>query len=302
MIINTGALASALLPGVNEWFGNMYKRYPDEFSQIFDVYKSDMNTEKDVNVHGFGLGVVKLEGESVSYDVMQQGFSKYYQHVTYGLGFVITQEAIEDNLYMQLARSESEALALSMKQVKENVAANILNRAFNSSYVGADGVELCSTAHLLSRGGNFSNKIAVAADLSELALEQALIDISLFVDDASLKMQSRGIKLIIPPQLQFEACRILKSDLQNDSANNAINAMRSEGMLPGGYAINHYLTDADAWFIKTDAPSGLKHFVRRALVMDNDTEFNSNNMLYKATERYSFGWTDPRGIYGSPGA
>ncbi len=302
MAINTGALAKALRPGVDTWFGNMYNRFAPEYSEIFDMDKSNMNFEEDVNVHGFGLGVVKPEGEAVSYDTMQQGFLKRYVHIVYALGFIITREAIEDNLYMKLAKSNSEALAESMRQVKETVAANVLNRAFNSSYVGADGLELCSTAHLLSKGGTFSNELATAADLSEASLEQALIDIAGFVDDASLKMQARGRKLIVPRQLEFEAQRILQSEYQNDTANNAVNVLMKGRYLPEGMCINHYLTDEDAWFIKTDVPHGMRHFERRALMIDNDTEFDTDNMKFKASERYSFGWTDPRGIFGSPGA
>jgi len=301
-LINTGALAKALRPGVNTWFGNMYNRFPEEFSAIFDKEMSAMNFEEDVNVHGFGLGVVKPEGTAITYDSMQQGFIKRYIHIVYGLGFIITREAIEDNLYMKLAKSNTEALAHSMKQVKETVAANVLNRAFSSSYTGADGLELCSTSHLLSKGGTFQNKLSTAADLSEASLEQALMDIGGFVDDAELKMSARGMKLIIPRQLEFEAQRILKSDLQPGSANNDINVLMSGRYLPGGFAVNHYLTDSDAWFVKTDVPNGLRHFERRAMQIDNDTEFDSDNMKFKATERYSFGWTDPRGIFGSPGA
>lgn len=301
-MINTGALSSALRPGVHAWYGAMYNRYPDEYVFIYDTEKSEMNWELDVNLHGFGLGVVKPEGTAVSYDTMQQGFKKTYYHTTLGLGFIITREAIEDNLYMKMAKSQSEALALSMKQVKETIAANVLNRAFNNNYVGADGIELCSTAHLLSKGGTFANKLAVDADLSEYALEQALIDIAGFVDDASNKMQCRGMRLIVPRQLDFEASRILNSDYRVDTTNNDINAIKFGRYLPQGYIVNHYLEDADAWFIKTDAPNGMRHFERRALSIDNDTEFDSDNMKFKATERYSFGWTDPRGIYGSAGA
>ena len=302
MAINTGAIAKALRPGVNTWFGNMYARYPDEHKEIFDSESSSMNFEEDVNVHGFGLGVVKPEGEAVTYDTMQQGFLKRYIHIVYALGFIVTREAIEDNLYMKLAKSNSEALALSMKQVKETVAANVLNRAFNNTYTGADGLELCSTAHLLSKGGTFANELATAADLSEASLEQCLIDIAGFVDDANLKMQVKGRKLVIPRQLEFEASRILHSEYQNDTANNAINALYKGRYLPDGFCVNHYLTDTDAFFIKTDCPHGLRHFVRRSLMIDNDTEFDTDNMKFKASERYSFGWTDPRGIFGSPGA
>lgn len=297
-MINTGSISKALRPGVNTWFGLAYNQFPDEYKEIFDQEMSSMNYEEDVNLHGFGLGAAKQEGEGVSYDTMQQGFMKRYIHIVYGLGFIITREAIEDNLYMKMAKQQSQALAFSMKQVKETVAANILNRAFNNSYTGADGKELVASNHLLSGGGSYSNKLAVDSDFSEASLEQALIDIGGFVDDRSLKMQARGRKLIIPRQLEYEARRVLNSSQQPYTAENQINAI--QGVLP--VVVNHYLTDSDAWFIKTDVPNGLRHFVRRALTIDNETEFDSDNMKFKATERYSFGWTDPRGIFGSGGA
>lgn len=302
MAINSGAIASALRPGVNSWFGLMYDRYPDQFQMIFDTETSNMAWEEDVNINGLGLATTKGEGMSVLFDTMSQAFKQQYRHVTYGLGFVITREAIEDNLYMTMAKAMTERLAFSMKQTKEIIAANVLNRAFNSSYTGADGKELCSTAHLLSKGGTISNTLAVAADLSEASLEQALIDIDSLLDDAGLRANVKGTRLIVPAALRFEAKRILGSDLQNDTANNAINAVKSLGMLPDGFTINNYLDDSDAWFIKTNCPKGMRHFVRRAAAVDNDTEFTSDNVRFKATERYSFGWTDFRGIYGSPGA
>ncbi len=298
----TGALSKALKPGVDTWFGLAYNQFPAEYLQIFDKQVSNQNFEEDVGVNGFGLAMVKNEGSPVPYIDMQQNFIKRYVHVVYALGFIITREAIEDNQYMKLAQQRTQALSRSMLQTKENIAANILNRAFSNSYVGADGLELCSTAHLLGKGGTYSNKIATAADLSEAALEQALIDIRAFVDDAGLTIAVKGQKLIIPSALQFEAHRILKSDLQVNSAENNINAMRSMGMLPGGVVVNDYLTDSDAWFIKTDVMEGLKFYQRREVGMENDTDFDSENMKFKCTERYSFGWTDPRGVYGSPGA
>ena len=301
-LINTGALAKALRPGVNAWFGLAYDQFPEEYVQIFDKVMSEMNFEEDVNVHGFGLGAVKPEGQALQYDTLQQGWTQRYVHITYALGYIITREMIEDNLYMKLAQQRTEALAMSMKQTKENVAANVLNRGFSNSYLGADGLCLFSTAHLMSRGGTYSNKLAVDADLSEAAIEQALIDIAGFTNDAGLRISAMGQKLIIPRQLQFEATRILKSDLQNDSANHAINAMRAMGVLPQGVVMNHYLTDTNAWFIKTNVNDGLKYFQRRDLGVENDTEFDTENMKFKASERYSFGWTDPRGIYGSAGS
>lgn len=300
--VSTGSIAKALWPGVNSWFGLTYDEYPLEFKEIFDTARSEQNFEEDVNVYGLGLATVKPEGANISYDTMGQGFLKRYVHVTYANGFIITREAIEDNKYMQLAEERARNLAFTMRQTKEIVGANVLNRAFNNSYTGADGVELCSTAHLKAKGGTFANELATAADLSEASLEQAIIDISGFVDDASNKIQVMPRKLIVPKELCFEASRILDSPLQNDSANNAINALKVKGILPEGYVINHYLTDPDAFFIKTDCRNGMRHFQRRDLQIADDTDFDSENVKFKATERYVFSWTDPRGIFGSPGA
>ncbi len=301
-IISTGSIAKALWPGVNRWFGLSYDQHPLEYKEIFDTERSEKNFEEDVNIYGLGLATVKDEGSNISYDEMAQGFLKRYVHVTYGLGFILTREAIEDNLYMELAEKRSKRLAFSMRQTKENVGANVLNRAFDANFTGADGIELCSVAHLKSKGGTFANELATAADLSEASLEQSIIDIMNMVDDASLKIGIMPRKLIVPVALCFDAERILKSTLQNDSANNAINALKSKGVLPEGYTVNHFLTDADAYFIKTNAPDGLKHMQRRDVSVENDTDFDSENMKFKATERYDFGWSDPRGIFGSPGS
>lgn len=301
-VISTGSLAKALWPGVNAWFGLAYNEYPLEYPEIFEANTSEKNFEEDVNVNGFGLARVKPEGSNITYDDMAQSFLKRYVHVTYGSGFIVTREQVEDNLYMKLAEQRTRALAMAMRQTKENVAANVLNRAFTSGYTGADGIILCSTAHLKSKGGTYSNRIATAADLSEAALEQAAIDIMKLENDASLKIAIMPRKLIIPVDLCFEAERILASNFQNDTANNAINALKSKGVLPEGFVVNHFLSDTDAWFVKTNCPDGLKHFQRREMKMDNDTDFDSENMKFKATERYVFGWTDARGVYGSPGA
>lgn len=303
-MINTGAIAKALRPGVNAWFGLSYNQYPEEWKEIFDMgmAMSGMNFEEDVNVNGLGLATVKPEGSAIAYDTMQQGFLKRYVHVTYGLGYIITREAIEDNLYVKLAKQRTEALARSMRQTKENVAANILNRAFSNSYTGADGLELCSASHLLSGGGTFSNLLSPGADLSESALEQMLIQVAGFVDDKNLRMSAKGTKLIVPRQLIFEAERILKNNLRPATADRDINAMVQLSMLPQGYVVNHYLTDEDAFFIKTDVQDGLKMFQRRALEVKDDSDFDTENVKFKATERYSFGWTDPRGVIGSAGA
>jgi hypothetical protein len=301
MAINTGALSKALRPGVNTWFGLAYDQFPEEWSQIFDMEMSDMNYEEDVNAYGFGLAPVKAEGQALSYDTMQQAIYVRYIHIVYALGYIITREAIEDNLYMKLAKQQTDALAFSMRQTKEIVCANVLNRAFNSSYVGADGLSLCNSSHLLTKGGTYNNQPVTAADLSEAALEQALIDIGGILNDAGLRISAMGMKLIIPRQLQFEATRILQSSLRNDTAENAVNAMLKIGVLPGGICLNHYLTSASAWFIKTNVPKGLRLFQRRPLGLDNDTEFDTENMKFKASERYSVGFTDWRGIYGSNG-
>lgn len=300
--IATGSLSRSLWPGVNKWFGLSYEAYPDEYREIFDMEASEKNFEIDVNVHGMGLARTKPEAQSIAYDSMKQAFEQTYTHITYGLGFVISREAVEDNLYAELAEKRAKRLAFSMHQTKEIVAANVLNRAFNNSYTGADGLELCSTAHLLSRGGTYKNELATAADLSEASLEQACIDIMDFKDDAGLRIHVMPQKLIVPKELCFEAERIIGSTLQNDTANNAINALRSKRMLPEGYVVNHYLDDTDAFFIKTNCPDGMKMFERRAAEIENDTDFDSENMKFKSTMRFSVGWTDPRGIFGSPGA
>lgn len=301
-IINTGALSKALWPGVNAFFGLAYNEYPAEFTEIFKTQVSEKNFEEDVNMNGLGLATVKPEGTDIAYASMAQGFIKRYVPITYALGFIVTREAMEDNLYLELAQARAKSLAHGMRQTKEIVAANVLNRAFNSSYTGADGLELCSTAHKLSKGGTYANELATPADLSEASLEQAMIDIMGHVDDANMKIRVMPRKLIVPKELCFEAERILKSTLQVDTANNTLNALRSKGVLPEGYAVNHYLTDTDAFFVLTDAPEGLKHIQRRAVALENDTDFDSHNLRFQASERYDFGWSDPRAIYGSPGA
>lgn len=301
-IVATGALAKALWPGVNAWFGQAYKDYDLQYKEIFEVIKSDQNFEEDVNVSALGLAVVKPEGENIVYDDYKQHYLQRYVHTTYALGFILTREMIEDNKYVELAERRSKMLARSLHHTKEIVAANVLNNAFSNTSVGADGLELCSTAHLLGKGGTYKNELTTAADLSEASLEQMCIDIMDHVDDAGLKIHAMPRKLIIPSELCFEAERILKSSLQNDTANNAVNALKAKGVLPEGYVINNYLTDADAFFIKTDVPEGMKMFERRALAIGNDADFDSENMKFKASERYSVGWTDPRAIFGSPGA
>jgi phage major head subunit gpT-like protein len=301
-LVGTGSLAKALWPGVKAWVGADYKEVEHQFKEIFPMIRSEKNYEQDVTLGPTGLLQVKPEGQNIAYDSFIQGFVKNYTHIVYASGFIITREAIDDNMYMELAEKRSRMLGRSAKETKEITAANILNRAFNSTYTGADGLELCSTAHLFEKGGTYKNELTTAADLSEASLEQACIDIMDFRDGANKRIAASPRKLIVPTALAFEAERILKSTLQNDSANNAINALKSKGILPEGYAVNRYLTDADAFFLLTDCPDGLKHYQRRDLEVSDDTDFDSENMKFKISERYVFGWTDPRGIFGSPGA
>jgi len=289
-------------PGVSAWYGMAYSEHSPEYPAIFAYNKSSRNFEEEVGITGFGLASVKSEGTSISYDTQYQGYIQRYTHITYGLGFIITREMVEDDLYDVVSKRRSRALAFSMRQTKEIVGANILNRAFSNSYVGPDGVELCSAVHPNVSGGTWANELATAADLSETSLEQACIDIGNLENDRGLKVAIRPLRLIIPIQLEFEAGRILKSTLQNDSANNAINVLKATGKFPGGVHVNHYLTDTDAWFIITDSPDGMKHYERRADDFAADNDFDTENAKFKATGRYSFGCTDRRGIFGSPGA
>ena len=300
-VINTGNHPKALWPGINEWWGSEYDKHPLECMEIFDVSSSSKAYEEDVELLGFGLAPVKTQGGAVSYDDNTQGPTTRYTHVVYGLGFIVTKEAMDDNLYDKIARSRTSALAFSMRTTKETVGANVLNRAFNSAHVGGDGVELISTAHVTANGTQ-SNHLTVAADLSEAALEDMLVQINTMKNSNGLQIAARGQKLIIPPQLEFEAQRILKSTLQSGTANNDVNAVRNMGLLPGGAVVNHYLTDADAWFIKTDVPNGLRMFDRTKIAFTNDNDFDTQNAKAKAVERYSVGHSDWRGAFASPGA
>lgn len=264
--------------------------------------------EEDVGQSGFGLAVVKSEGAPITFDTSRQGFTSRYQHVTYGLGFIVTREAYDDDLYDVVGKQKARSLAFSMRQTKEIIGANIYNRAFSSSYTGGDGASLIASAggggsssHANVAGGTYTNGVATAADLSEAALEQAVIDIAAFTNDRGLKIAVRPRKLVIPYQLTFEADRILKTEGRVGTDLNDLNAIKARGLIPE-VVINHYFTDADAWFILTDVKDGLKYFERRGDEFGMDEDFDTENAKYKATARYSFGWTDPRGIYGSPGA
>ena len=301
MAISRAQLVKELEPGLNALFGLEYKNYANEHAEIFDSENSDRAFEEEVMLSGFGNAAVKPEGSSVNYDAATETFTARYTHETLALAFSITEEAIEDNLYDRLASRYTKALARSMANAKQVKAANVLNRAFNSSYTGGDGLELCSTAHTIV-AGTFKNELSTAADLNETSLEQALVDIGVMKDERGLKIAAKGTKMIVPNDLQFTAERLLKSPGRTGTADNDINASKNMGMIPQGYVVNHYLTDTDAWFLKTDVPNGLKHFVRAPIKTAMEGDFETGNVRYKARERYSFGCSDPRGIYGSPGA
>ena len=302
MAISRTQLVKELEPGLNALFGLEYNRYENEHAEIYETEASDRAFEEEVMLSGFGSAPVKAEGGAVTFDDANESFTARYTHETIAMAFAITEEAIEDNLYDRLAARYTRALARSMSNTKQVKAANVLNNAFNSSFKGGDGVELCSDAHPILSGGTLRNELATAADLSETSLEQALIDISSFVDERGLKISLQGVKLIIPKELQFTAERILRSPQRVGTADNDINALANMGMIPQGYVINHFLTDTDAFFITTDAPNGMKMFVRSPIKTAIEGDFDTGNVRFKARERYSFGFSDPRGIFGSPGA
>ena len=306
-VINSSSFAKALWPGVNTWYGEAYNQYPVEWDKLFEKSTSRKAFEEDVGTSHFGLAVAKSEGSPVTYDAARQGFTSRYQHVVYALGFIITREAFDDDQYDVVGKLKAQSLAFSMRQTKEIVAANIFNRAFSTSYLGGDGASLIASAggggspsHPNVAGGTYTNGVATAIDLSEAALEQACIDIADFKNDRGLKIAVRPRKLVIPKELMFEAHRILKTDGQVYSADNTLNAIKTMGMIPE-VVINHYLTDTDAWFILTDVKNGLKYFERNGDEFTMDEDWDTENAKYKARARYSFGWTDPRGIYASPG-
>jgi hypothetical protein len=301
MAISRGQLVKELEPGLNALFGLEYNRYENQHAEIFDTESSDRAFEEEVMLSGFAQAQVKPEGSGVTFDNAQETFTARYSHETIALAFSITEEAIEDNLYDRLASRYTKALARSMANTKQVKAANVLNNAFNSSFAGGDGKELCATDHP-TIAGTFSNELATSADLNETSLEQSLIDIAAFTDERGLKIAARGVKMIIPSELQFTAERLMKSAGQTGGNNNDVNAVASMGMIPQGYVVNNFLTDTDAFFIKTDVPNGLKMFVRSPIKTAMEGDFDTGNVRYKARERYSFGFSDPRGIFGSPGA
>ncbi len=300
--INSGSFAKALWPGVNAWYGKAYKEFSPEYPALFDTFQSTRAFEEDMGMSPFGLAKKKNEANAIQYDTESQAFLTRYRHVAYALGFMVSREAYEDDMYDVIAQRRAEALAFSMRQTKEIVGANVYNRAFNSSYTGGDGKELCATDHPNYAGGTQSNEPSTASDLSEAALEQAVIDIGKWEDDRGKRIRVMPRTLIIPVDLTFEAERILETQKRVGTADNDINAIMNLGMFPGGIVVNHYLTDTDAWFIRTDVPHGMKHFERRADEFTMDNDFDTENAKFKATARYSFGWSDWRGVYGSPGA
>jgi len=301
MAISRAQLVKELEPGLNALFGLEYKNYENQHTQIYSIESSDRAFEEEVMESGFGEAPVKTEGAGVSYDQAQEVYTARYTHETIALAFSLPEEAVEDNLYDRLSARYTKALARSMAQTKQIKAAAVLNNAFTTS-IGGDGVALCATNHPTLSGPNLSNTLATAADLSETSLEQSLIDIAAFTDERGLKIAVQGLKLIIPKELMFTADRIMKSTLRVGTADNDVNAIRNMGMVPQGYVVNNFLTDPDAFFIKTDAPNGMKMFERVSMKTGFEGDFDTGNVRYKARERYSFGFSDPRGIFGSPGA
>lgn len=299
--ITTGNHPAALWPGVHAFAMGEYKSHPKEYADIFDVESSKMAYEEDVETTGFGLAKVRGQGAPTEYDSHTQGYTQRYQHIAYSLGYVVTREEMDDNLYKSRSFRRAKQLAFSFAQTKEIVHANILNRAFNAAYTGGDGSALCVTDHS-TLAGDFSNTLAVAADLSEASLEDMLIQIENAVNSRGLKIAVKGTKLIVPPALTFEAERIMKSNLRVGTDFNDVNAIKSQGLLRGGICVNHYLTDADAWFVKTDVQNGLTSFQRTGYEFTRDNDFDTDNAKAKGYERYSVGWTDYRSLYGSAGA
>ena len=301
MAISRAQLLKELLPGLNALFGLEYDNYENEHAEIYETENSDRSFEEEVKLSGFGAAPVKAEGSSLSYDNAQEHYTARYNHETVAMGFSITEEAMEDNLYDSLSARYTKALARAMAYTKQTKAAALLNTGF-TTFSSGDGVSLFNTAHPTVGGGTNANRLAVNADLNETSLEQAVIDIAAFTDERGLLIAARPRKLIVPPALMFVATRLLQTELRTGTADNDTNALRSNGSIPEGYRVNHYLTDTDAFFITTDIPNGMKHFVRTPMATAMDGDFDTGNVRYKARERYSFGVSDPLGIYGSPGA
>jgi len=301
MAISRAQALKELLPGLNALFGLEYKKYENEHTEIYDTENSERSFEEEQKLSGFGAAPVKNEGSAITYDNAQEAFTARYTHETVAMGFAITEEAMEDNLYDSLSARYTKALARAMAFTKQVKAAALLNNGF-TTFTSGDGVTLFNTAHPTVSGATNSNRPTTDVDLNETALEQAVIDIAAFKDERGLLIAARPRKLIIPSSSQFIATRLLETEQRVGTADNDINALRNNGAIPGGYAINHYFTDNDAWFLTTDVPNGMKHFVRTAMTTAMDGDFDTGNVRYKARERYSFGVSDPLGIYGCPGA
>jgi hypothetical protein len=300
-VIMTSNHPKALWPGVKAWWGKAYDDHQTEYTDLFDTYSSDKAWEEDVQIVGFGLAPVKAQGTAVTYDSEVQGFTTRYTHVAYALGYIVTHEELKDDLYTEVSNTRASSLARGFRQTKERIAAGVYNRAETSGYVGGDGVTLLSTAHPNTSGGTWSNKLAVAADLSEASLEDLTIQIMQAEDDRGLLINLMPKSLHIAPANFYNANRILESTYQVGTANNDINVLKAVNVLPMGIKLNHYLTDADAWFIRTNVPNGMKYYEREAMIFDQDNDFDTMNAKAKGYERYSFGWTDPRAVYGSMG-
>ena len=304
MAISRAQLLKELLPGLNALFGLEYARYGEEHKEIYETETSERSFEEETKLSGFSAAPVKNEGSAIAYDNGQEAWTARYNHETIALGFSLTEEAIEDNLYDSLSARYTKALARGMAYTKQVKAANVLNNGFTNSaaYYGGDGVPLFSASHPLVSGGTNSNIPSTPADLNETSLENAVIQIAAWTDERGLLIAARPKKLIVPPALQFVATRLLETELRVGTADNDINAIKNNGSIPEGYTINHFLTDTNAWFLTTDVPNGMKHFVRSPLANSMDGDFDTGNVRYKARERYSFGWSDPLGMYGSQGA
>lgn len=302
MAISRAQLLKELLPGLNALFGMEYARYGEEHKEIFETETSERSFEEETKLSGFAAAPVKNEGTSIAYDNAQEAWTARYNHETISLGFSLTEEAIEDNLYDSLSSRYTKALARAMAFTKQTKAAGVLNSGFTAGENGGDGVPLFSTAHPLVSGGTNSNTPAVQADLNETSLEAAVIQIAAWTDERGLLIAAKPRKLIVPPNLMFVATRLLETEGRVGTADNDINALANNGSIPEGYTVNHFLTDTDAWFLSTDVPNGMKHFVRSPMANSMDGDFDTGNVRYKARERYSFGWSDPLGMFGSEGA
>jgi len=302
MAISRAQLLKELLPGLNALFGLEYARYGEEHKEIYETETSERSFEEETKLSGFSAAPVKNEGQAIRYDNAQEAWTARYNHETIALGFSLTEEAIEDNLYDSLSARYTKGLARAMAYTKQVKAAAVINNGFNNGYAGGDGVSLFNTAHPLINGATNSNTPSTAADLNETSLENAVIQIAAWTDERGLLIAAKPKKLIVPPALQFVATRLLETELRVGTTDNDINAIKNNGSIPEGYTINHFLTDTNAWYLTTDVPNGMKHFERTPLQNSMDGDFDTGNVRYKSRERYSFGWSDPLGMYGSPGA